>query len=519
MDKREYSHKVGTRTARMAGYLFLSRIIAMGIAGIALLVVARVLGSNLFGVYTLAIAEAGLFGMIGDFGIGTTFSKFAAEYSSTRNTGKMGELLSNGMIVLLVFGLLITAAAFLSSGFLASYVLHSTKYVYVLQLASLTIILSMLYTVTNVLIGLSKGGHFTLITTAQTIIQSLTSIALAVLGFGAAAPITGLVAGYAAGTLLALYAIVFVAHIRPARPSMKPIRKMLKFSMPVAASTALANMMTNLAPIVLGVFATTMIVGNYGIAAKVGTLISSLTEAIVLSLLPAFAATIASKRSNGIEKIYNYSVHISLVLATPLLLTIALLSRPFTFTAFGGGYPLAPLYVSVVSIGVLIGIIGLYTSTLLTGSNKVREVLKNSVVLVVVQLVALFALVPAFKGIGLVVVMFIITPIGSVLLYTREAERSINVHLATHKIYRVILAGLISAALLAPLMLALSGNYMVLLIAAAVEQIVAYPPIVAAVKGVTKGDLEVLKSITRSVPMFSTVISVLADYSGAFARS
>jgi O-antigen/teichoic acid export membrane protein len=519
MDKREYSHRVGAKTARLAGYVFLSRTLAMGIAGIALLVVARVLGSGLFGVYALAIAMAGLFDIIGDLGIGMTFSKFTAEYSGARNARKMSELVSNGVFILFAFGLVMTVAAFLSSGFLASYLLHSTEYVYVLQLASLTILLSMMYGVNNVFYGLGRGGQFALTTTMQTIAQSLASIGLAVLGFGAVAPVAGLIVGYIVGIALTFYVILCVARIRLVMPSLKSIKKLMEFSMPVAAYNTLTNQMINLGPIVLGVFATTMIVGNYSIASKVGTLISSLTEAIVLSLLPAFATTIASRHSHRISKLYNYSVHISLVLVTPLLLTIALLSKPFTFTAFGGGYSIAPLYVSVVSIGVLIGIIGLYTSTLLIGSNKVKEVMKASIAIAAVQILAIFLLVPEFKGIGLVVVMFIITPIVSVALYTREAGRSMGVHLATKKIFRVILAGLISAALLLPLMLALHGNYAVLLIAAAVEQIIAYPPIVAAVKGVTRSDLEVLKGITRSVPMFSTIIGVLAGYSGAFARS
>jgi O-antigen/teichoic acid export membrane protein len=293
----------------------------------------------------------------------------------------------------------------------------------------------MVYTLYNTLIGLGRGGYVTLIVGVQTIVQSVASIALALAGFGAVAPIAGLVIGYVAGILFSLYAIVFVARIKLVMPSLVAVKKLLKFSLPVAASSTLQTMIGSLVLIVLGAFATTVVVGNYSIASKVGILIGVVTQSIVTSLLPAFSTTIAAKRGKeGLSKLYNYSVHISLVLVTPLLLTIALLAKPVIYTAFGGGYPLAPAYTSVVSIGVLIGIIGVYASTLLISGNRIKELLVNNVALAAIQIVALFLLVPFFGGMGLVVLMFIITPIVSVLLFTRESEKSLGVHLNTWKI-------------------------------------------------------------------------------------
>jgi len=57
----------------------IGRILTFVMTGIALVIVARLLGPSQYGVYTLAVAFASIFGSIGYFGIGTAVNKFVSE--------------------------------------------------------------------------------------------------------------------------------------------------------------------------------------------------------------------------------------------------------------------------------------------------------------------------------------------------------------------------------------------------------------------------------------------------------
>ena len=518
--KKGYSQEVGAKTAGLASYIFLSKAVSLLLSCIALITVARILGPSVYGVYAIAIAVAGMFGVAGDLGISTAFTKFIAEYVSTGKMDRTSDLMSNGLALLLVVGIAITSIAFLSSGMVAQYVLHSLDYVLVLQLASLTILFSMLNgAFYGALIGFGRGKHVALMLTTQIVAQSATSIALAMLGFGAIAPIAGLVIGYFIGAAVCAYVIFVPFGIKLNMPSVARMHNLLRFSLPIAAATLMAGVVNNLAFIILGLFATTVIVGDFGIATKIGSFINTLTESIAASLLPAFAATVAARRKdNSLGRFYNYSVRISLAIAAPLMLSIALLSTPFTITIFSGKYVLAPMYVAIVSIGILIGIASAYTSMLLISGNKVKELLKNNFVLVVVQLVALCVLVPNFKGTGAVVLLYVITPVTSVFLFTRESRKVLGIKLNASGFGRILLAGMISTAFILPLMYLLKENYIALLVASMIVQLLVYPPVLALVRGIQKRDLEVMRSITSNIPIMGAAVAVVVRYSSAFAK-
>ena len=521
MEDDVHSYDIGAKTAGLASYVFVSKIVSMLIAGAAFIIVARILGPSIYGVYTLAMAVAGLFGMAGDFGIGMAFNKFIAEHKTMGRIDRIDELMSNGLFASLVLGIVLTAAAFMLSGILSSIVLHSTTYTYVLQLASFVVVIFTVATALNsALVGFGKGSHFALMLMVQVIVQSIVSVTLAVAGYGTIAPILGLLMGGLSEIAYALYVIFGVNRVKLVMPSVSAIESIFKFSLPISATTALSVLVSSLAFMVLGAFATTTIAGNVGIASRVGSFVSAFAESISASLLPAFAATIAMKQKKSkLGRFYNYSVHISLIFAVPVLLSIAMLSKQFTFTAFGGAYYLAPLYVSVVGIGYIINIVSSYTSTLLVGSNRVKELLKSYIILTAVQLVAMVLLVPAFNGIGIVILLFIITPVASMLLFAHEVGKKLKIKLGLDKPLRVVLAGIISVAVFAPVVIIFYAQSIALLVGVAIEQLVVYPPVLAMVKGATKKDLDTLKKITRSIPVAGIVIAALADYSSRFAKA
>ncbi len=431
----------------------------------------------------------------------------------------LNKVVSNGYFSVLVSGLIFALIAFSLSGFIAVHVLGSASQTHIIQVVSFCILGAMLFSLSyNMMVGFGKGAYVALVIVLQSTVQSIISIILVVLGFGAIAPILGLLTGYLATivTVFVLLKIKFRIELR--RPSFSYIKKLLAFSSPISVYNGLRNVVFNVAPIVLGVFATTVIVGNFGVAVKTSTIISSITDALGLAVLPMFAYTVSKKSIvKSIGKFYNYATYMTFVLVTPALFYLAMLSRQFSFTVFGSKYLLAPSYISIISVGTLLWVLATYVNMLLVSTNRVKEILKYSIIIACIELTLIFTVVPVFGALGLSAILFLVTPTLITLFMSRAASKLLNINLDLRKLLRVVIAGLISAAFLLPLLYIIPTHYVATLIIGAIEQMILYPIILTLTGAANKEELKILKDITGKIPVMNKLIRTFADYAGRFA--
>ena len=189
--------EVGSKVANIAGYVLISKIITFVLMGVALILVTRLLGPTQYGIYTLAVTFAGIFGSIGYFSYGNAVNKFVAQYKQVKKKEEISHIISNSLCLVLVTGGILTTLCILFSGLISQYVFHNSTMSYVIDIVSLWIITSMIAGVIyEALLGFGDGKHVALVVGIQSFFQASISITLALLGYGALAPILGLVIGY-----------------------------------------------------------------------------------------------------------------------------------------------------------------------------------------------------------------------------------------------------------------------------------------------------------------------------------
>jgi O-antigen/teichoic acid export membrane protein len=517
---KEEKKEVGAKTAGVASLMVFGRFIALFISGVAFIIVARVLGPSVYGIYTIALAFSGFFGAIADLGVNTAVNKFIGQYLASGKKEDIERIISNGYVSVIISGLAFTLIAFLLSGFIAVHLLGGAGNTYIVQIVSFCIISAMLFALSYyIMIGFGKGKYVALVIIIQSVFQSVASVVFALMGFGAIAPILGLLIGYSASVITVLTLLIGKFRIRFRMPSMKYIKKLLGFSSPISVYNGLRGFIYSLSPIVLGIFTTTVIVGNFGVAIRVSSIITNLTDALGLAVLPMFAYTVSTKSiGKSIGKFYNYASYLTVLLITPALFYLAILSKEFSFTIFSSKYLLAPAYISIISIGTLIWVLATYAYMLLVSTNRIKEILKYSIIVVCIELVLLFTLVPLFGGLGLTFMLFVITPSLITLLMSRAAGRLLNVKLEWMKLVRIVIAGAISALFLLPLLFLLQGYYIPILVIGAVEQMLLYPIILTLSGAAGKEELKTIKDITANIPVMNRLIVIFADYSARFIR-
>lgn len=514
--------ELGTRTAKVASSVLLGKLIIFILVGLSFIVVARVLGPGTYGIYTLAMAIIGIFGSVGDLGIGISFNKFLPEYMQNGEKGKARELLKNGFAMLLVFGSVMTAAMFLLSTPLAAHIYHNSSYSGIIEVASFLILLSILYgDAYSALIGLRASKSIAITAGIESAVQASASVSLALLGYGALAPILGLIMGYIAGLAVAL---AFVGKtVRGAQGgsiSLSRIKELMGFSLPLGVSNLMGTLMSNISLVILGLFAASVVIGNFGVASKVGSLIDLITGSISVSLITMFSAALASnKGKEEIAKFYNYSLYLAFLLVTPLLFYIAVLAKPFSYVAFSGVYKLSPLYIAIMAIGIFLGLLGTYSYNLMVSANRVRKVLLYTAITSAIELALLPVLIPYFKGVGLTVLLFIIAPLVGDFLYVFGLHSVFRIGIKPGKISRVIFANAISFV---PVWIIgfLIGNTMMIptLIISALAVVVIYPPALVLVKGMKESDIEIVKRTTKEVPIIGTAMGYILEYSKLFSK-
>ncbi|MCL5405071.1 MAG: oligosaccharide flippase family protein [Candidatus Marsarchaeota archaeon] len=515
-DVEESALDIGTRAAHVTSYVLLSKLASFLSVGIAFILITRILGPADYGIYVLATGIAGIFGSVGNFGIATTLNRFIARYTSARERGR---ILSDGFFAMLLIGGSLTIIAFLASGLIAHLYAEGASFVPVFRLISFTIVLSMLFGAAySALIGLGKGQHAALSIATEAVFQAVIGVGLALLGFGARAPVYGVIFGYFSGFILG-FVLLFRNSVQLQIPSFRRMRNLFRFSVPLAVSNIFSAAVNNLALLVLGFVATTFVIGNFGIASRANYLFDIVLGSIGLSLLPTFTASLRNKATRSrTGEFYSYSVYMAFVFVAPMVFFIATFAKPFSYVAFSSRYSLAPLYIAITSVGLLIGIAGSYASTLFVSAGKVKQVMKYNAIIAAAELALMLLFVPLLKGIGLVILLFVVNPLLIDLLFISKSMRVFHVRLPWNKIGRIIAANIIVSAILYAVTLAFSSQYIPIVIFGIAGFIVLYPPMVSITGGLKKSDIELLRKVSSGMPVISAILSKLLSYSMFFVR-
>jgi Membrane protein involved in the export of O-antigen and teichoic acid len=512
--------RVGISTASMSSYLLIGKLFAFLVAGISLVVVARILGPSGYGIYVVAIAVAGIAGSVGNFGIGTALTKFISEYKSKKANKKIDSVLSNGIFILAVVGGVFTIVTFLFSGVAALYALHGSQYVYVIQTASLIIVVSILSgALYSALIGFGYGKYSAAYSIFEIVVQSAVSITLAMLGYGPISPVIGVIFGQSAGFAFALYAIYGRGKNGFVMPTAKGIRKLFAFAWPVAASNFFSSIINDFSVIFLGIFVASSIVGNFGLASRTNFLGDIVVGSIGLAILPSFTRLFSAKRTReDIGRFYNMAIYISMVVVSPFMFFLIFFAKPVSYLAFGSSYSLAPLYIAVAAAGIVISIFGNYSGTMLISDNRTRDIMRYRMYMFVIQLALMFVLIYLFGGLGLAILVFLVGPLLQAFFYIRRIRMVYKIKTNYNKAGRALLSNALSFFLVWAVLFWLGNNYLYQVPAAIVGIILVYPIVLTMLKGIERADSKMMKDLSKNIPIVGKLLFIILSYAEAFMR-
>jgi O-antigen/teichoic acid export membrane protein len=523
----EAKETLGRRGMRTFSALTLGRMASLLLGIASIVVIARLLGPSELGVYALAFAFYTLLWSASNFGFGVYLTKHLAEHVDNKDPKRLSTALNVGYLSVTVIGVVLTLIGIGASGYAAALFHGSVATQGIFELAAAAIFFSMLYGTSDyALIGLGRNTAAIAMEIGENVVLLAASVALILMGFGATGAIAGLLISYIVASIAGTYFVFRVASremgFRFRMPKRKELGDAFRFSLPVAASNVVGSggALLGFAPLLLGVFVSTSVLGNFQIASKASAAIALLCSTAGNAILPTLSIALARERrggrGSGVEAVYNKTMLYSMIATIPIVVYVGVFAGPLVYLFFSPLYSSAPLYLSLMALGTIMGLLGLYATTLFTAVGKTSRLFYYTAMAMMVQVVALLALTPYWGATGNIFAVFFIGSIATDLLLIRGARTYLKVKTRFGRLARMFAANAAMAAVLALGLLmqnpALELAYGLIAIAA------LYPPLIAFSGAVDREDIGLLALSTKGLPALNSIARPVIGYLKIFVR-
>lgn len=516
LQKKENPEKeTGIKTAKN-GILYIAGQVVASVSVLVLLVLlARLLQPSNFGLYAIIIAFYTLLGICGNFGIGTAIRKKLPELTTKE---ERSELIGNAYALAMLIAVIIAVAGVLLSSTIASSVYHQPELSEALQLASVLVIFWVFFNLTiSVLVGLDKVKEATIIDLVYSLLQPIAAVSLVILGYGVFGAIAGIAISIIIGSILGLYYLSNHLINKIIKPTKKLIKELLDFSTPIATSNIAVLGPPNFAILLLGVYASTIIVGNYNAAYEVGNFVGIIFTSATFILLPVFASTFSKKETAAnIGKLYNKTIYYTLLFLLPILAYVVGIAQPLMYLLFSKVYSLTPFYFAIIALGTTLGIFGTYAGTVLVGYGDTRKFMLYQLAIVAIEIILLFALTPYLKATGVLISIFLIGPIVLDIIYLKALKKQFSFNPEVRNLFALMCAAIITFILLYAITNAMNQSKFAIIVDL-ILAVVVYVPLASIFKGITQKELDFLKSLCNSYRI-GFIVKYILDYAQFFIR-
>jgi O-antigen/teichoic acid export membrane protein len=497
---KETTRNFGISAAKGTLIYTMGQIIGSAAVLLLLIILARLLKPVDFGLYAIAVAFYTLLSIGGHFGMGTALRKRLPQILGKKDM--VAKMISNAYAVALATGLVVSIAAVLASGLIARNVYHDPALEGTLALAAMLVFFYALFNITlAALVAVDKIKEGTVMYLVYAFVQLFSSVALVMAGYGILGAIIGLGIGLIIPSIIGLFWIAGYINFRFQMPDKATAKSLMGFSAPVVASNVAVQAPPNLAILLLGIFTTAALVGNYNAAYKFGNFVGVFLISNSFILLPFFARAFSDKNLSGkIGRIYNGSIYYTLLLLLPLLIYFVSVSQPLIYLLFSRAYAAAPLYFAVIALGTAMGIVSIYAGNLIISYGDTKKFMKYQLLAVALQIILLAVLTPMLKAYGVLLALFIVSPIMIDFMYINALHRQFSFRQDFGQIFRIILPALILMALLYGVAVYMHQSDWALLVNLAGTALL-FPPLAVLFGGIKTENVNLIRDISKSIRM------------------
>lgn len=494
---------VARTIAKNTGFRFLATVSDIGINLLIGIVLARGLGPEQYGLYSLLIWFIGLGTLFIRFGLGDMAKRFISEAAGQRNWDVQKGIVQLTLVLRVIAIVVIFLVMLLFSRSWASLFQDASNQYYFVLIAFAFLPSVINLSLTAIFAGFQRydyGAYVILITNPLRAIAIITFMAL---NFGLQEVILVNAAAWALGILIGVFLLQRLVPFRELFSSthLQPAvrKRALKYAITMTGILAINYIIWHQSEVFfLGLYCPVEQVGFYTLAVKIPGMIMLLIPTVLGSvLLPTITEQFGRGDMEKLKGIFVTSARYLMMLALPLATAGMALAAPIVHLLYGPDYEPVIVLLQILFIPFAMMGISHAATSVIYAINKPSFVLKTGLVLAVFHIGLNFWLIPIYgvlgAAIGSSIPRLLIIP-----FYIWYASRKIGAPWPLRDTIKIVLASSIAGLALFVLQSHL-GTVLCLLLSLPIG-LGLYGIAILALRIIRPQDLDILREVQSLVP-------------------
>ncbi|MDQ1251999.1 MAG: hypothetical protein QG646_1114 [Euryarchaeota archaeon] len=386
-------------------------VVSTVVSSLGVIVIARMLGADLYGLYSIAFMVPNLIMIFRDWGINFAIVKFSAQYRAEERKSEIKSIIISGVLFELLFGLVLMLVSITISDYVAVSMYNRPALAPLMQLASLSILTSgIISAATGVFTGFERMALNSVMIVCQAIIKTLAIIGLIFVGLSTSGAVMGaimgsLFAGIVGAILIRLIYVELHKNSSNKLQIKKYLLEMLKYATPLSISLIITGFLLQYYSCLLPIYySDNVAVANYSIAQNFVVLIGFFAVPITTVLFPAFSKLNAQKDKEALKNVFSLSVKYSSLIVIPIVFLVICLSQSAISILFGSTYSSAAFYLSLLALTYLFVAFGsLSSGNLINSQGNTKLTMKLTVLTALIGFPLGLVLIFQLGVIGLII--------------------------------------------------------------------------------------------------------------------
>jgi O-antigen/teichoic acid export membrane protein len=389
-------------SAKGSGIKFLGTLFAYGARFALGLLLARFMGAEQYGLYSLADTASYMLIGITLLGLTPAVVRYVTIALSRQDEEALWGALQVGIGIPLIASIFTGLSLFAFAKPLAIGIFHEGRLTPVLWVVAISIPFEILILILSAATRGFNQMQYSVIA-ADIFLPTIKIIFLIILVFIGLNAVTAMGA-HTLGTLIASIMLFYFLHKlfplnRPWRSARRNAKEMLKFSMPIYGSELLNFVGGNVQTLLLGALNTMMSVGIFTITARINLIGAIVYSAIEVTSQPIVSELHSQGEYKQLGHFYQNMTRWVFISNLPMFLITLLFSKPI-LSIFGQDFVAGSSALIILSCGSLVDTATGINATLITMTGKAWLNIINTVISLTLQIMFSLLLIPGWGVLG-----------------------------------------------------------------------------------------------------------------------
>jgi len=380
------------RVARNTSFLTIGQVLAYGMNALFLILLARYLGVDGFGVWNFAVALTAFFSIFVNFGLGTLATREIA-----RDPASANKYLGHVIPIQVIFGVI----AFSVSALLVNVLGYSQQTIYVVYILTVGIVVT---TISSQFSSVFQAFERMGFTALATIISNAAALCGAVIGILLHVNVVGIALFY----LIANGVALAFSYALCARDFFVPQlgidvafwRNVLKEAWPMAVLALGVLLYFRIDVIILSLLKGDAAVGLYSVAYNFSEATTVVPTMFISALFPVLSRLHQEKSKQSFTDVCAKSIKYMLCIALPMAFTVTLWAPAIIITIFGSAYSGSVLALQIIIWSAVAMYVSIILGRTFIAANLQALNMKIVMTTVVFNVILNVLVIPRYSYIG-----------------------------------------------------------------------------------------------------------------------